>query len=732
MHLVKLWLAILLAGASAVAIMRPERDMRGQPTALPTPASAQVSLAVGSPGDPIARNGSASLAVPVSLTLDGELLGIPDDAPAPSVTVHVDGVAIPGTVAGKRYAASLSYLPPTATVSVTVQSGAIRYHAWVGSMARLKRLARGNSVLSARDAHGLKVGPWSTALAAIARAELGGREPHSDAEYEAAQEHMRGPDLAWIAFLLEQYAYEQRRLPEGFATGHDVALSADALRGELQSLGYVPNTWTHTLVGYTFNMAPISAVVDPASLPATWLARYPRARGELPINLGVLTLFRDGANGYDVYQHASTNDPHHESEWLPDGTLRLIPAAPVAVTTYETTWFSHGVAVRIDWRSDRMTWRRITDGDDVDLWQLVQDWSLSYPDYPAQPADTSRGMQIVSVRDLASVVRSNAWAQLEGQRRTLPTMCIRTVASRKVIQACDTAIHRFDAGGTGMTEDVGVKVSSRMTPQAGTAGVDFSWSRRADGSVELQYASGATTRLWATDGEPGLDLVLTRAALREDGIDYFVTESVLSIVPMAVPFTRPHVTGTWYSGIAEARPLGYPRETHAFQIVRNPEGSGELIDRGFNYDARFPQTWSLFGERVYDVRTMARFANTGNGSSPVTDCATAFAQGAVACSPTYVRYLRPLRRVGNRVYGIEEIHTQQILREQGDTSPYPDNSISTRSSYQRCVAGECLGYAIEPAFAQPLQSVARPMTSPADAGQPREPARGRRGARPPR
>jgi len=104
---------------------------------------------------------------------------------------------------------------------------------------------------------------------------------------------------------------------------------------------------------------------------------------------------------------------------------------------------------------------------------------------------------------------------------------------------------------------------------------------------------------------------------------------------------------------------------------------------------RAVQRWTMQGERVWERRSRARLSN--GTQMYVDDCEVAFNSGATGCSPVRYRYFRPLRRVGQRLYGIEEVHTQTEMRPRFNSQPYTLSS-SPRTNFQMCTAGACLAY----------------------------------------
>ena len=69
----------------------------------------------------------------------------------------------------------------------------------------------------------------------------------------------------------------------------------------------------------------------------------------------------------------------------------------------------------------------------------------------------------------------------------LPWFCLQALPNRaeNMLAECEWPQYRFDPGGSGVTEDVGPKLDSRMLPQPGGWGTSFSWSVDAKGRLRV-------------------------------------------------------------------------------------------------------------------------------------------------------------------------------------------------------------------------------------------------------
>ena len=135
-------------------------------------------------------------------------------------------------------------------------------------------------------------------------------------------------------------------------------------------------------------------------------------------------------------------------------------------------------------------------------------------------------------------------------------------------------------------------------------------------------------------------------------------------------------------------PVRYPNPRPNLTIRRNLDGTTQ--DDYFEYGQSresFVGSWQLYSQRTYDYQASAVFSG---GTQLVTDCASAFASGATQCAPRRVRYFKPLKRVGDRMYGIEEFYTYSgFLRPPGDTAPFAIERKITRPNFHICVSASC-------------------------------------------
>lgn len=641
------------------------------------------AAAVAAEAEPV--NGSAPLLPPVSLTLRGGVADLPEGARIDSVTVEVGGTTVSAAVNGHAYSAALHPAAPGDVVAVNAVAGSVRYRAIAGTVAQLARLSPADPVVTASEASALVVDSLSTAHAVVVRAWLGGRDARDDEEYERALLHVQGGDLGSIGYLLDAYARGALPLPAGHASGLDVVRSPAALQAALDALP------AGDPIGAYLRARELRAPLGAAQLPDKLLLRGATVADLPSVNAGASLLLREGEGRYAYVDQDPVSDTAARLEAGAGGELVLTPAFVRTQVSYPSRPDLGGPNSQVKQVQmlDSIELRRIADRDRVDSWVVSYHWIRSFPDFPAVPPERVTGTGLIASVDLGAATRREAWAGIEGRRRTFPTLCGPTQAGRPTVEICDTALHRFDPGGSGFTEDVGYKVDERMQPRAGAYGSAFSWTREADGALVLSDGD-STLRAWSTHGVPGIDSAVYVASHVRDGARWTLAGTTLSIDATTVPFGPAQAVGGWGLGLVLSTPFEYLPSGTSTELLRYSTGLGEQVDRHPDGESRIVQAWAVMGERLYETRSRARFPN--GSTRYVANCTQAAAEGATHCSPWRIRYLRPLRRVGNRVYGIEELHMQLETQPIGYTGTY-DVTVSTRANYQECLSGDCRAYA---------------------------------------
>lgn len=671
-------------------------------------ASSKAPAAAASTGEANAVNGGRPLLPPSPLTLKGEVLGLPSGAPLSQVYVWVGGTSYPASVAGSTFTVEVpTWVGGDMVVLDARAPGGIALRALAGSARRLARLAGSDEIATVGEAPGLRVNAWTTATAATLRARLD-RDPISDAEIEQAHARVRMADIGAIAFLLDSYSTGARALPAGFSSGYEVVTTPSALRMELAPITAGSNFWTSATRDFVRTLPVLAPLGNAGEMPPSLLARS-ELPDDLPQSPETYLLSRRSDGKYDFFGGAAVETPYAGT--LAGGVFGIVPDGVVRSRLRATRPFApSNVMVDIERTLHSIEWRRMFDGDEVDAWIVVWTWLEQYPGYPNQPPQLASAASGVTSTDFSTAIDRTAWSTLTGQRRSFPTTCFRTVDGLPQLQVCDTALHRFDAGGSGITEDVGLKVDAYMRPKAGAYGSAFQWRTQSDGSLVIETPDSRTVA-WSTHSIDGVNsIVYYTWKISTDATQSFLG-TTLSVADSIVPFGAPQAQGVWGSGFVLSAAFEYPASGSRLEFTRNADGVGEYLSASeANPAVRLPQKWSIQGERIWELRSRARYSN--GSQQYVLDCEAAFNAGAVACSPASYRYFRPLRRVGNRLYGIEELHLQSSIQPRGYAGTY-DVTVSTRANYQGCLSGGCTAYATAAAPSLPLDTPAlAPMSRP--------------------
>lgn len=710
------WLAATAAFVIVAAFAAPVFQQTIE-RALAHAANARVlpQAAPGDPAEPIAVEGSQPKSPPVVLRISGEISGLAPGATPDSILVRVGNRSFAGQVHGGGYVATIDALDPAEMVSVEVASQRLRYRSIVGSFRKLALRSGGDRRVEAVELPTLRVSPWSSALAFLVRNILGGRDANSDQEFERTTRSVFGDDLFDARAVLAGTASGTVALPNGYADGQQLLEDEVAYRDLLVRLQVHPAD-PEAVFAQT-DYAPLPSL---AELPAQTLMMAPIQRDHFPVFANAPKLLLSNTDGsYSFYEgDAEIARPTYNAQLDGAGDVLLLPHAPRVVERYEG-------ATRVRLSLNRIVLRRLFDGDRYDLWALRAEWTRTSVDEPASPPSLYAPIDLWSVSDLQEVARARAWTSAP-TRRALPWPCALPapdLGGDLRLESCDFVQHRFDPGGSGITEDHGAKVGANMQPQTAGWGVAFAWG--VEGRQLLVHGPLASLRYWSIDGDDELADTVVYVATGTSGATAGQTLSGVSgsLAVESVPFPAAHAQGTWTTGSVQALVNAYPNPHSTLEIQRNAGGSAEQRDYSYESGAQSAVArWEALGERVYDIRTRASFG-PGQGSRFVHDCATAFAAGAQTCAPSRIRYFRPLKRVGDRLYGIEELHTQFEQKPPGYTGTY-DVVTTIRPNYHQCIAGACLAplalrlpavpapVVVESRAATPILPLVRPRKTP--------------------
>ncbi|GAB3097990.1 hypothetical protein GCM10027159_18820 [Lysobacter terrae] len=638
----------------------------------------------------------------MELTLAGEVYGVAEGAPI-SATVYVNDRAFSASVVGKQYTAAIKALSAGDMVSVEVVSPKVHYRAILGTYRKLKRFNGGDRRVDLAEYPALQVSPISTATALLVSRVLG-HEARTDVEFDRATRAL-GPrisrgssylvsDLTTMAKVLYDIALGNMVLPSGYGDGYAFVQDQAAYSAYLGGYDMVADSSRN----YSFDQADYVRLRSLSEIPSTLLLTTGWPQGNVPTGiLATQLLVRVGGNRYEMHGMQGMQNVVGFDTLTPvelydlsitaSGELRLEAVNPVSAEGYSE---SSGLVRRL---VTGYTLRRLTIGDQFSLWASRVEWTDSLVYNPTQPPVSGTSTQVWVASDLDQMTNATAWNGLQG-RRALPWFCVKPLANRPetALAACEWPQYRFDAGGTGMTEDVGSKVDNRMQPQPGGWGVSFSWAIDAKGRLRV-VGPGVETLFWNIEaGDEAADVVvyLARSA-SSNPAEQSMVGVALSISGDYLPFSSNQAIGNWELGSSVAQPFEYPAATPIYVLQRLGDGTGKDYTNvnGIN-DTPYISNWRVTGERIFDTRYRAKFYD--GTSRYVQSCEQAFATGATGCAIYRVRYFRPLMRIGQRLYGIQEYSSQAspIYYPQGYTGTYDNVVRSGGAIYYECVDGACL------------------------------------------
>ncbi|WP_343123560.1 zinc ribbon domain-containing protein [Lysobacter sp. Root983] len=702
------WLAATAAVVMVAAFAAPVFHKAIQ-AALARAASVRVALqaAPGDPAEPIEARGSQPKRPPVSLTIAGEISGLAPGAAPESILVRVGNRSFAGQIQGGGYVATVDALDPAEMVDVEVLSQRVRYRSVVGSFGKLIAHTGGDRRVDAVELPTLRVSPWSSALAFLVRTALKGRDAVSDQEFERATRAVSGADLFTANNLLAGVASGAAALPGGYTDGQQFLQDENAYRNWIGSVSWPADP------ELAFAQADYAPLRDLSELPSQMLLMAPVQLDNVPVFSSAPQLLLANTDGsYSLHDgQAEPGRPNYDAQLDASGEVVLLPKSPRVIDRYE------GIG-RTRMTLARIVLRRMFDGDRHDLWVTREEWTRSFPDDPSREPQAYHPVSLWSVADLHAIARANTWIAAPS-RRALPWVCaipVNIPTHHELLGECGFVQHRFDPGGSGVTEDHGNKVGANMQPQPAGAGSDFGWI--VERTQLLVQTPQVSLRYWSIDGEDYADTVIYLATGTSSGVLGQTVVGVSgSLAVDSVPYTAAQAQGTWTLGTAFAQAAAYPNLHYTLEIQRNADGSGEYRDDSVESGAyTILMRWQVASERLYETQTRARFPS--GGTRFVSDCASAFADGAQACAPTRIRYFRPLKRVGDRLYGIEELHTQFELKPPGYTGNY-EVYVNVRPTFQQCLGGSCLASppalrlpanptAVESAVKIPILAVVRP------------------------
>lgn len=625
-------------------------------------------------------------ALPASIDIVGSTEGH-GGATAGTITVRIGNAvqSSPGVIA-PQFEATVGGVRASDMVSVQIEAPGVKFTSILGSYGRLVRLAGADGVLTVDECDALRVSPFSTALEFFVRRELGGA-PASDAQHEAAwravvsdgQQLSGQPTsvgLEMVTVLLGRLATGEALLPDGYEHGHALLQDRQAVNLFVDQHPEALDAYTASLVALT--STPLSQ--SDVGKPATALLG--------PVGDASAPLFGSGAEilesvgpDYRVHAQQSRKNADFSGGLDAQGRLELAPADPILVSDAYLGICPTGGGQVV--RRTHLTghgFRLQRRGVGSDIWMAVADYQVTYPDCPDYLPPSN--YQVVSFKSAVDLAAASALfdARHVLGLRSLPFFCVSTpfLFPDPVLEQCEYALHRFDRYGTGMASELGAKVDDGFQPVLATESAPFSWSLPRRGPLQMQYGN-IWVRYWTVEPGNGAVRGLVFVAEAADGSDVLSLAGHAPMLDGNVPggFDTLSPVGKWkYASFEQAiEPYFNSSFWGITRLVRASDGRSTQREEVEGFEQiRRKSTWSLIDGRLYDAYVLA------DGGYYFT-CDEALGAGETSCGPVLTRYFRPLRRDGNRLYGIEELYSNS--GGYWMQPPYPIHRLSRATYYER-------------------------------------------------
>ena len=340
-------------------------------------------------------------------------------------------------------------------------------------------------------------------------------------------------------------------------------------------------------------------------------------------------------------------------------------------------------------------YKRLFLGKRVALWLDTTDETVTWPAYPLETPKQSVGSVFLVAGELQAITVPVVSANVLG-RRGYPTFCQESPLAPGlpvVLNECEFAEHFFGSNGTALAQGLGQKIDSSMNPVTTAGSSAVAWSIASDGSLRLQGA-GYSVSMWRLGITEDVADAMIYIATSQDGADTLKLAGHTVVLDGNAPvaFAAADVVGKWKLGTFgdEHAPYAY-NTNNGFSVdtfVRSADGTqsqdsyaGPLDDATDEFQTwHYRSGWKMVDSALYDTRYRA---NVPLSSMPVntsyfSSCQAAFALGATQCAPIRVRNFRPLAKVGNRWYGIENLYTRALITNY--TPPFQIDRF-TRATY---------------------------------------------------
>lgn len=651
-----------------------------------TPFGATVSRAPAEGA--IERPGSLPKVPPVSIRIAGDIEMAGSETP--SVIVRFGNQQIPAVVSGNTFTADLSHINAASIVSIELSRPNLQYRALLGSAQLLKRQAGMDGRLDIAENPSLRVSPLSTAIHFFVSRELGGRLPTSDDEMDKAARALNSLDLLPAANLQRVIVQGERQLPSGFNSATELLADREAYR---QFLILYPEIRSGA-DAYVRSL-PAGAFAT-ADLGRNWLLTTRIGRNGVPFVQPVVQLMLRRPGGFAVSAGQSRSNPNFGAEVLADGDLRITPEgqpyfdAMVFANQIDPTNPSRSIVNRAV--IQRETYRRLFVGKQQQIWLQVRQESKSYPQYPSQPTVAATTSALLNASVLDDAMAPVAETDVLG-RRAIPYFCLQPSqvnGEPAVLQNCEFALHVMGANGYGQADGIGPKVDTALVPASASGSVGVQW--RLDAGTLRIDGPNYSAKFWRLGLADGVGDSMVFQVTAQSGDETQVLAGHTTVLNGNLPtfFDPAEPVGTWHYGSFDApEEYGYGEQfaVGPSRFIRNADGTQTqttFLSEGYGEPAVTllqRSGWKLIGLNLYDTRYRANIPTGNDYTQFFHSCESAFALGASQCAPTRVRYFRPIAKVGNRWYGIEDLYSRQSTSSY--VAPFQFERFSRANYYER-------------------------------------------------
>lgn len=665
------WLATVgvVAWAMAAHIQVDFRRLPADRGSMSTHAMAPAPAVVGR-----RLQGSQPLVATADLLLAGDVVDINAATGPLSVVAYVGERAFPATVQGTAYSVLIPGGVGTGMIRVEAHAGSIYFVSVLGAHLRQLALAGPDRRLDISEQSALRISPYSTSLYWLTRYALGDRQATTDAEFERAMRATNGHEIEVASSLLWLTANHPQELEGRYANGlaklGDRAYFQGYMEGSRDPLHIAKG-----FLGWQQTYAPVRSLDE---LPAQSLLLSALKMDGMPQSVDSLRYIeRVSANLFSITENTALTGRRYTASVDANGDIQLAPTSeirglitdPETGTGYVRTYLHYSL-------------RRLYRGAQYSQWYLVLSWedrsgggsSSSFPTRSGQDETVLTGLNV------EAWMHTQDFAALEPGTRALPWACMG--AGELNLRVCEYAQHRRRADGTGELVDQGSKVDAQLQPlPTRRVGAAFRWSIDTSGGLVLTTADVATS-FWRVDSaEAGVGPVLYRSRSLRPGSE--------GLVMMGLGFTIPQrqaseiltaAEGNWVGGYYGSVPSLYSEDMGYAEHQRNADGT---VQRRSVYEGtQWPwRTWS------WQNVDGALFDRVDYAPAPATSCAGAIAAGTESSCMARLIYFKPLRRIGNRYYGVEETYEQLIMAGWAQAPQL----WSSRSVSFDCRQGPCQG-----------------------------------------